>query len=432
MGSRPELYLRGPFRYSSPNQDAVEVTFNAKEAKPDHVILRQAVLKRSDGKLGISLPPRFPFLKLPAELRLQVYGYLFPNKPIPHSAEIPLRENSEPCHMEILRVNRFIYEEATEVLYGTVPFCASFECCGCSGGFLRSPWHAEDGHQPNHDRWQVLSHVRHLRITISAHRSFRVESNLSLQHALFDLVDALGQSDRLRRLEIEFFYEPDEEWEFEADDLQEFLEDAHRDDTGYEKYGEIVDQQHFAFFLEPFYQLRNLTQLGERNGFEVRFENCKDLPTLQPFLNELKALMKSSDPITATWPLRNAWNAFKALFMHLSSKVTCPDCHILYALSRTMQFALLRGNVGEYVTAQKRALSILTKPKNRTIYVPQADTREERADARERNKDFNTETARLLKEARANAARANDTTFSLTRLIQEEQEQKKDPPALTI
>ncbi|KAL9078348.1 MAG: hypothetical protein Q9157_002740 [Trypethelium eluteriae] len=344
---------------------------------------------------------------------------------------MPLREHSEPCHMEILRANRLIHQEAIEVLYGTVPFYATFGCCGCEGGFLRRPWHTESQRQPNHDHWQALSNVRHLQITISAHRTFRVESNLSLQRAVFDFVEALRQHDRLRRLEIEFFYEEDAEWDFEADDLQEFLADVHRDDTEYDKYGEMVDEQHFAFFLEPFHQLRNLTQLAERNGFEVRIEDRKDLPILQPFLNELKALMKSSEPVTATWPLRNAWNAFNALFTHLFSEVTCPDCHRLHAWTRKMQFALLRGNVGEYVTAQKKALSILAKPKNRTLGKLRARTRDERADARELKKEFITHTARLLKEARAEAAHPNDTTFSLTRLIQEEQEQKKDCPAPT-
>jgi len=77
-------------------------------------------------------PPRvdtFPLMQLPVELRCHVYNYLFPDKLVPSGRrwqftppkKVFLRSDRKLCYMAILRVNRFIYEEASDYLYRCVP-----------------------------------------------------------------------------------------------------------------------------------------------------------------------------------------------------------------------------------------------------------------------------------------------------------------------
>ncbi len=64
------------------------------------------------------------FLKMPIELRLRIYGYLLPHKPV--QAKPPFlnaeKAGSISTCMSILRVNRQIHEEATGLLYGSGSF----------------------------------------------------------------------------------------------------------------------------------------------------------------------------------------------------------------------------------------------------------------------------------------------------------------------
>ncbi|KAF2467507.1 uncharacterized protein BDR25DRAFT_344872 [Lindgomyces ingoldianus] len=65
-------------------------------------------------------------LKIPTEIRMAIFWYLFPNyikaKPFPQS---PIERG---MHAAILQVNRQMYDEASTVLYQQVPFRASIEC----------------------------------------------------------------------------------------------------------------------------------------------------------------------------------------------------------------------------------------------------------------------------------------------------------------
>ncbi|KAF1988225.1 hypothetical protein K402DRAFT_462116 [Aulographum hederae CBS 113979] len=64
----------------------------------------------------------FPFLKLPKELRLQVYSYLFPNDLL---LRYRLRKDDDFTHVDILQTCKQIHNEALEVLYELPTFTFS-------------------------------------------------------------------------------------------------------------------------------------------------------------------------------------------------------------------------------------------------------------------------------------------------------------------
>jgi hypothetical protein len=67
-----------------------------------------------------TLPCRF--LDLPAELRLMVYGYIFP--PFIPSTNLCDNDKIKKPQVAVLRVNKQIYQEASSVLYDELPFHA--------------------------------------------------------------------------------------------------------------------------------------------------------------------------------------------------------------------------------------------------------------------------------------------------------------------
>lgn len=67
------------------------------------------------------------FLRLPIEIRRTIYRHIFPDQPIPATFErdVTLRSDGHRVNISILCTCRQTYEEAIEVLYGTVPFCVT-------------------------------------------------------------------------------------------------------------------------------------------------------------------------------------------------------------------------------------------------------------------------------------------------------------------
>jgi hypothetical protein len=66
------------------------------------------------------------FMKIPPEVRMQIFRYLLPDKPISAWLDRPLRKDHVQCTPSILRLNKQTSEEALEVLYGTQTFTVSF------------------------------------------------------------------------------------------------------------------------------------------------------------------------------------------------------------------------------------------------------------------------------------------------------------------
>jgi hypothetical protein len=116
-------------------------------------------------------------LKLPVELRMHIFSYLLPDKPINCWLDAPLRYDRERCTWELLFVNRQISAEALDILYGSQPFTLSLGrdnlvLCGGIYSYDRSEWPSimifnppradRNGHPP-----PMLDKIKNLRLQVS-------------------------------------------------------------------------------------------------------------------------------------------------------------------------------------------------------------------------------------------------------------------------
>lgn len=144
--------------------------------------------------------------RLPTELRLQIYDYLFPDKPVPsHPCDKgSFRADGQPCSTRILRLNRAIHDEAAAILYSKVPFQVKIHPGGialCGGQQMTYPdfdFGKRGGPRKVHPvaggTWDaVLRNVRRVDIVVVAW----------VQYSIFDVVkqyahhfaDALAAAD---------------------------------------------------------------------------------------------------------------------------------------------------------------------------------------------------------------------------------------------
>lgn len=87
---------------------------------PFYIISRQVshCLNIAMGQSGSSSSPSsfFPFLRLPAEVRMQIYRHLIPDIPIStwlgSDRPFPLRRDGASCSPAILRTNRTIFKRS--------------------------------------------------------------------------------------------------------------------------------------------------------------------------------------------------------------------------------------------------------------------------------------------------------------------------------
>ncbi|KAH7045295.1 hypothetical protein B0J12DRAFT_701383 [Macrophomina phaseolina] len=82
--------------------------------------------------------------RLPTELRLQIYNYLFPDKPVPsHPCDKgSFRADGQTSSTKVLRLNHAIHQEAQALLYSNVPFHVNINPGGialCGGHTLAYP-----------------------------------------------------------------------------------------------------------------------------------------------------------------------------------------------------------------------------------------------------------------------------------------------------
>ncbi|KAF1992554.1 hypothetical protein K402DRAFT_416204 [Aulographum hederae CBS 113979] len=88
------------------------------------------------------------FLKLPTELRLMILQYLLPNQPVPSAGVNPLRSDRIKSTLGLLRVNKQLCSDATEIIYGQTPFFVRVTTSGvklCGHDFM--------GAVATHDPW---------------------------------------------------------------------------------------------------------------------------------------------------------------------------------------------------------------------------------------------------------------------------------------
>jgi hypothetical protein len=116
-------------------------------------------------------------LALPTELRMHIFSYLLPDKPINAWLDSPLRKDKTRITWELLLVNRQINSEAMDILYGSQPFTMGLnrENVALCGGIYchdRSEWPSIMVYNPPRENRvghipPMLKHIRHLRLQIT-------------------------------------------------------------------------------------------------------------------------------------------------------------------------------------------------------------------------------------------------------------------------
>ena len=116
-------------------------------------------------------------LKLPVELRMQIFSYLLPDKPINAWLDSPLRNDRSRCSWELLLVNHQIRDEAMDILYGSQTFVAglgreNLVVCGGVYAHDKSEWPSimvynpprivRTGHFP-----PMLKYIRHMKLQVT-------------------------------------------------------------------------------------------------------------------------------------------------------------------------------------------------------------------------------------------------------------------------
>lgn len=144
-------------------------------------------------------------LKLPVEIRMNIFTYLLPDQPISAWLDTPLRSDRVKCTTSLLTVNKQISQEAHDVLYGAQPFTVSIQrnslnLCGWSYYHNRSDSQITLHPSPTtqYIRPPMLSKIRSIRIqmslikpTIRGNRRARVRSPWDDEVEVYDLRDSV-------------------------------------------------------------------------------------------------------------------------------------------------------------------------------------------------------------------------------------------------
>jgi hypothetical protein len=145
-------------------------------------------------------------LKLPIEIRMHIFSYLLPDRPVSAWLDRSLKSDGFKCTASVLLVNRQIHEEASKVLYRTQPFTVSIQrntlnMCGrayyhdLSGSQLTTP-SPSTGRQPV--RPPMLDKIKSIRIQMTMvkpstrlNRRHRTRTSWDEEVEVYDLRDSV-------------------------------------------------------------------------------------------------------------------------------------------------------------------------------------------------------------------------------------------------
>ncbi|KAE9972026.1 hypothetical protein BLS_003947 [Venturia inaequalis] len=148
---------------------------------------------------------RCHLLRLPVEIRMNIFTYLLPDQPISAWLDDPLRSDGVKCTTSLLLVSKQISQEASDVLYGAHPFTVSIQrnslnLCGWSYYHNRSDSQITLHPSPTtqYIRPPMLSKIRSIRIqmslikpTVRGNRRSRVRSPWVEEVEVYDLRDSV-------------------------------------------------------------------------------------------------------------------------------------------------------------------------------------------------------------------------------------------------
>lgn len=161
-------------------------------------------------------------LKLPVEIRMEIFRYLVPDRPISAWLDYSLRTDQERCAFNLLLVNKQISQETSDLLYGSQPFTVSIQrnslsMCGRVYYHDRTSPLFNRRHVPPpvHSQPPMINKVRSLRVQMtlvkpsSGPRRHRVRRSWDEETEIYDLRDSvqslvhmLRESSSLRSLSV--------------------------------------------------------------------------------------------------------------------------------------------------------------------------------------------------------------------------------------
>lgn len=116
-------------------------------------------------------------LKLPVELRMHIFSYVLPDKPVNAWLDSPLRQDRQRTCFELLLVNRQIKEEAMDILYGSQPYTVglgreNLVLCGGIYAHDKSEWPSVMVYNPPRtertgNKPPMLKNIKHMRLQIT-------------------------------------------------------------------------------------------------------------------------------------------------------------------------------------------------------------------------------------------------------------------------
>ncbi|TID26836.1 hypothetical protein E6O75_ATG01329 [Venturia nashicola] len=254
---------------------------------------------------------RCNLLRLPVEIRMNIFTYLLPDQPISAWLDDPLRSDGVKCTTSLLLVSKQISQEASDVLYGAHPFTVSIQrnslnLCGWSYYHNRSDSQTTLYSSPTaqYTRPPMLSKIRSIRIqmslikpTVRANRRSRARSFWDDEVEVYDLRDSVlttvlmlqQQHSSLRSLSI-LLATQNQAGIWEEEEQMSFLE----------------------LITEPFKQLRNIPVVKLENVYY-----CHDplrmnvtqylLDKLSPAVDAAATIAQMTNVKPILWSLTDFW-----------------------------------------------------------------------------------------------------------------------------
>jgi hypothetical protein len=276
----------------------------------------------------------FPFLRLPTELRLQVYENLCSGptmrldgrllRDVPTSYR-PRRGHHTPFADYFLtslnRVCRQIHDEAEEFFYGVARFEVVEEERDRDYGSRKAHFLKKNTVHSVEEmsRHPVFDKLRHLLLSLHDVADNRSDSMFGLQDRLYDLVSAISQkSRRLESFEVTLWFRSKACFTIFAKSPLQIL-DADWSLPHWKEYANTT-----AFLLEPFQFLRRLRSarlgcIGGSGRPEYPMEVMSDFsPTageFGAFHQHLRALMTSDTPTHGLHDMRRFYKTYSEHFL---------------------------------------------------------------------------------------------------------------------
>lgn len=245
----------------------------AKKGTARRVVATPTTAAASPAPLPVQKRPK-SFLDLTAELRLQVYSYLLPDRePYPGR---PLRKDKDKCSTNFMTACKKVHGEAVDMLYGSRPQTATISNSGIR--FLNQEVGLADAGQCN--AFAALRQIRELDLRINADDTTSV---CAVKDATFAFLRPITVGHRLQALEVHISVDMETDrssgYEMFSSNYsgRAFKQNLMREFKNVQP-GDISRPHLTAFLTDPLRMIRNVRD-GKKSGkFTLSFDGKTGQP----------------------------------------------------------------------------------------------------------------------------------------------------------